>query len=88
MDKKTEYLHVFFILGFTIQKLFDFWVESCESFLLFGVREVDRLISSRRYDVEFRVKDIDSMNNTVEARKCESHVTLVLSNSVLAEKNG
>ena len=77
---------MFFILSFTVQKLFDFWVECSESFLLFSVRKVDGLISSRRDDVEFRIKNVNSMDNTVEARKCESHVTLVLPNGVLTAK--
>lgn len=74
------------VLSFTEEQLFDFWVESCESLLLFGVIEVNRKIGSRRHNVEFGVKDVNSMNNSVEARERESHVTLILSNGVLAAK--
>lgn len=83
--KGRSKLHVFFVLSFTVEQLFNFRVEGCESFLLLSVREVDRLVSSRRDDVKFGVKDVNSMNNSVQTGESERRVRLILSNGVLAE---
>ena len=53
--------------------------------LLLGVREVYAHVSTRGHDVEFGIKHINPMYNTVETRKSESSVTLILTNSVLTE---
>lgn len=50
----------------------------------FGWGEVNGLIGSGRDNVEFWIEHIDTVHNTVESRKGEGCVRLILSNSVLA----
>ena len=43
-------------------------------------------VRTRRDYIELWIKDINPMDNTVQTRKGESCVALILSNSVFAEK--
>ena len=61
-------------------------MEGCQPTAGFSVGEVNGLISSRGDNVEFWIKDINTMHNAVESRKGEGCVRFVLSNSVLAVK--
>ena len=79
------HLQVFFILNFAVNKVFNLRMEMLQPPLLLGVIEVYAHVSTGGHDVEFGIKHINPMNNTVEARKSESCVTLVLTNSVLVE---
>lgn len=76
---------VFLILNRAVKQLLYLRVERFQSSFFFGVGEVYTHISTRRYNVELGIKHINSMYNTVESRKSESSVTLVLTNSILAE---
>lgn len=60
-------------------------MEGGKPLLLFSVWEVDGHVSTRGDDVELGVEDINTMDNTIEARHCECHVRLVLPYGVLAE---
>lgn len=75
------------IFNLAEKKLLNLRVEGSEPPVLVCVREVDICICTGRYNVEFRVEHIDSMDNTVQSRHCESHVAFILSNSVLADKH-
>lgn len=61
-------------------------MERSEPLVLLGIWKVDRHISTRRHDVKLWIKDIDSMNNTVEVGKSEGSVRLILPNCVLADR--
>lgn len=74
-----------FILNGTVKKLLNLRMERSQSTFLLGVGEVYALISTRGDNVEFWIKDINTMDNPIKARKGESSVTLVLTDSVLAE---
>ena len=74
-----------FVLNRTVKKFFNFFMERSQPKFLLGVGEVYALVSTGGYNVEFGIKDIDTMNNSVEARESESSVALILSNSILAE---
>ena len=76
---------MFFILYFAVKKVFNLGMEMLQPPLLLGVREVYGHVSTGGHDVEFGIKHINPMYNAVETRKSESSVTLVLTNSVLAE---
>lgn len=54
-----------FILNVAEEKLFDFRVKLSQSLVLLCVREVDGHISPWRDNVEFGVKHIDPMDNSV-----------------------
>ena len=77
---------MFFILHRAVEKFFDFGVEGGQPTASFGGGEVNGLISSRGDNVEFWIKDINAVHNTVESRKGKGCVRLILSNSVLAVK--
>ena len=79
------HLQVFFILNFAVKKVVNFGMELLQPPLLLDVREVYAHINTRGHNVEFGIKHINPMYNAVETRKSESSVTLVLTNSVLAE---
>ena len=76
-----------FILHRAVKKLLNLRVEGCQPVLSFGEGEVNAHICSRGDDVELGIKDIYTMNNTVETRKCECSVAFILSNSILASSN-
>ena len=74
-----------FVLNRTVKKFFNFFMERSQPKFLLGVGEVYALISTRGYNVEFGIKDINTMNNSIEARESESSVAFILSNSILTE---
>ena len=76
---------MFFILHRRVKELFNFGVEGCQPFLFLSVGEVNIHICSRGDDVEFRIKHIYPMNNTIKSGKGERSVTLILTNSVFAK---
>lgn len=76
---------MFLILNITVKQLLNLGMERLQPSLLLSVGEVNAHISTRRYNVELGIKHINTMYNTVESRKSESSVTLVLTNSVLTE---
>jgi hypothetical protein len=76
---------VLFILNRAVKKLVNFWMERSQPTFLVSVGEVYALISARGYNVEFGIKDINTMNNSIEARESESSVAFILSNSILAK---
>lgn len=78
---------MFFILNGAVKKLFNLGMEMLQPSLLFHVGEVYGHISTRGDNVEFGVKCINPVNNSVESRKRERSVALILTNSVLAVKN-
>lgn len=77
---------MFFVLNRAVEKLLNFWMERGQPTFLLRVGKVYALISTRGDNVEFGIKDINTMNNSVEAGKGESRVALILANGVLAEK--
>ena len=84
-SKRDRNLQVLVVLNGAVKKFFNFFMERSQPKFLLSVREVYALVSTRGYNVEFGIKYIDTMNNSVEARESESSVALVLSNSILAE---
>lgn len=60
-------------------------MEGCQPLFLLKVGEINAHICSRGDNVELRVKDINPMNNTIETRKGESSVTLILTYGIFAE---
>lgn len=61
-------------------------MEGCKSLFLFKVREINAHICSRRHDIELWIKNINAMNNTVQPRKSERTMALILSNSILPKR--
>lgn len=77
------HLHVLISLFRIIYKLFKGFMERSESLCLLSVGEVYALISSRRNYIELRIKNIDSVYNTIQIRESESCMALILTNRVL-----
>lgn len=78
---------MFLVLNRTKEKFLDFRVDRCESLFFFSIRVVDPDINTRWNDIKLRVKNIYSMDNSVQSRHCEGCITLILSNSFLADNN-
>lgn len=76
---------MFLILNWAVKELLNVRMERFQSSFLLSVWKVYAHISTRRYNVEFGIKHINTMHNTVESRKSESSVTLILTDSILAE---
>lgn len=55
---------------------------------LFGIWKIYGHVSSRRDYIELRIEDINPMDNAVQTRQSKSSMTLILSNSIFAEKEG
>ncbi len=74
------------VVNFAVEQLLNLWVEGGEPLTRLRVREVDGHVRTRRDNVKLRVKNINTVDNTVQTRHGECHVRLILTNSVLAEK--
>lgn len=72
------------ILNITVDELLNFRMEGSESLVSFSVWVVNTHVCSRRDNVEFGIKNINAMDNTVKSRKSERNVGLILPHSVLA----
>lgn len=83
MHSRKFHLHVLIILFRIVYKLLKGFMERSESLCLLGIGEIYALISSRRNYIELRIKNINSVNNTIETRQSESCMTLILTNRVL-----
>lgn len=59
-----------------------------EPLRLFGIWKIYGHVSSRRDYIELWIKDINPMDNAVQTRQSKSSMTLILSNSIFAEKGG
>jgi hypothetical protein len=57
-----------------------------ESLGLLGMWKVYGHVSSRRDYIELWIEDIDPMDNSVQTRQSKSSMTLILSNSIFAER--
>lgn len=77
---------MFVIVFFTIQEFFNGRVERCETSLLLEIREVNRLVSTRRSNIEFRIENIDARNNSAQPGKAKRNMTFVLSRLLFAAK--
>ena len=79
---------MFSVLNITVKELLNLRVEGSKPLVGFSVWEVDAHVCSRRDNVELRVEHVNPMDNTVEIRKGESNVGLILTHAILAaERN-
>lgn len=80
----SVYSLVLGVLDVAVDELLDFRMEGSESLVGFRIRVVNTHVCSRRDNVELGIENIDAMDDTVEPRKSERDVGLVLPHGVLA----
>ncbi|BAS84607.1 Os03g0401333 [Oryza sativa Japonica Group] len=78
---------VLVVVNFAVEQLLNLWVEGGEPLTRLRVREVDGHVRTRRDNVKLRVKNINTVDNTVQTRHGECHVRLILTNKILLSGN-
>lgn len=83
---QVQYSLVLIVLNITVDELLNFRMEGSESLVSFSVWVVNSHVCSRRDNVEFGIKNVNAIDNTVKPRKSERNVRLILPHSILAAK--